>query len=474
MEKVKLCYSHPHPDLNVYLKSLKRDFGGIFAPNRTISIARAPGCLNIMGGIANYTGSTGLAKPVSPSTIVGVQQRTDKRILIKSLGIEKYGMSNIVEFHMDDHIKNHKLKSLEELPKNFNHDPQKQWATHVLGVFMVLANQGYIKEFTQGANIGIRSTIPMRFGLGSSGALQVATMVSVLRAFNIPLDKKEIPGLCKLIENHLVGSLEGVLDQITCMFGERKNLISIQCQPNEMSSQILEPVGYKFVAINSGKTKNIGSIKHIQTRTSIYMGRKILFQKLITQNLQLPSGEYLANISAQEWKKQYKKWVPARIKGKDFMQQYSGHDDILTEIEPDKSYQLKSRTEYPILENYRTHKMIDLLSSQKCGDDVMIKIGNLMYQSHSSCAKNCRLGFKEADLIVRMVQDLGPKKGFFGAKLTGGGDGGVICILVSNESELLLHNIASQYHELTKLEPELFLDSSPGLWELGAIDTKFN
>ena len=39
------------------------------------------------------------------------------------------------------------------------------------------------------------------------------------------------------------------------------------------------------------------------------------------------------------------------------------------------------------------------------------------------------LGSDGTDEIVRLVQSLGPRRGLFGAKITGGGSGGTVCVL---------------------------------------------
>lgn len=49
-----------------------------------------------------------------------------------------------------------------------------------------------------------------------------------------------------------------------------------------------------------------------------------------------------------------------------------------------------------------------------------------MYQSHQSYSL-CGLGSDGTDEIVTLARD---KKGIYGAKITGGGNGGTVCLLV--------------------------------------------
>jgi L-arabinokinase len=51
-----------------------------------------------------------------------------------------------------------------------------------------------------------------------------------------------------------------------------------------------------------------------------------------------------------------------------------------------------------------------------------------MYQSHDAYTE-CGLGSSSTSAIVEIVQALGPTSGLYGAKITGGGAGGTVCIL---------------------------------------------
>jgi L-arabinokinase len=53
-------------------------------------------------------------------------------------------------------------------------------------------------------------------------------------------------------------------------------------------------------------------------------------------------------------------------------------------------------------------------------------LGELMYQSHASYSA-CGLGSNGTDRLVELVRDAGAAAGLYGAKITGGGSGGVGC-----------------------------------------------
>src|SRR5690349_8040542 len=72
-----------------------RDF---FDQDLDIFVARAPGRLDVMGGIADYSGSLVLPMPIAAATFAAVQKTANSSIKIASLQL---GSSEILEFEMD-------------------------------------------------------------------------------------------------------------------------------------------------------------------------------------------------------------------------------------------------------------------------------------------------------------------------------------------------------------------------------------
>src|SRR3954469_10135378 len=57
----------------------------LFAPGSEVVIARAPGRLDVMGGIADYSGALGLQWPIREATFAAVQPSADRLLRIVSL-----------------------------------------------------------------------------------------------------------------------------------------------------------------------------------------------------------------------------------------------------------------------------------------------------------------------------------------------------------------------------------------------------
>jgi len=463
-------------DLVEFKSKVKLWFGGLFAPGRDIFIARAPARLDVMGGIADYSGSIVLQGALKEATIVGVQRRRDKRILIKSMGIEKEGFQTIVNYHLDHFYESGKLKTFENIKKDLNKDPRCRWTAYVLGAFPVLLKEKIIDNFNTGATICIKSNIPIGAGVGSSASLEIATMLALKYAYNLTLDAFQLSQYCQMVENFIVGAPCGIMDQMASAMGKKNRLLALRCQPHELLKMVAIPPNIQLIGINSRVKHHIGGSLYSQTRVSTFMGRKIIFSHLKEQSIHNPYNGYLCNVSMEEWTEKFIEIVPEQIKGEEFIEKYETHEDSATVIDPGKIYYPQRNAEHPIYENFRVQKFIKLLETYSSDYNIenLVQAGNLMYESHESYSKNCGLGVKETDIIVDLVKKLGPAKGFYGAKITGGGSGGTVAILAEKNIDDTLKNIATRYYDMTNLEPHIFWDSSPGALELGTIFTKFD
>src|SRR5262245_2330702 len=58
-----------------------------FAPGRPIRVSRAPGRLDVMGGIADYTGSLVCEMPLDRAAAVAVQARDDRDVQVFSFNL---------------------------------------------------------------------------------------------------------------------------------------------------------------------------------------------------------------------------------------------------------------------------------------------------------------------------------------------------------------------------------------------------
>jgi len=92
---------------------------------------------------------------------------------------------------------------------------------------------------------------------------------------------------------------------------------------------------------------------------------------------------------------------------------------------------------------------------------VLEELGTLMAAAHASYSA-CGLGSEGTDLLVKLVQQAGPERGLFGAKITGGGSGGTVAVLGLASAARSVEEIAEQYSAITGRPTYVFRGSSPG------------
>jgi L-arabinokinase len=401
---------------------------------------------------------------------VGLQPRTDRRLVVRSLGIDADGLTPSVERSLDDFYANGGLKSYDVVRQAFQRDPTTHWSAYVLGTFPVLMREGIVPAFEHGATIGVSSTIPLGSGVSSSAALEVATLIALLAALNKTLDGLEIARLCQMVENLVVGAPCGIMDQVTSVLGESGQLLKLLCQPHDVLGQAQIPAGFRVLGINSNVKHAVGGSRYTDTRISAFMGHKMIVQHLQANGADGdPTEGYLCRLTLDEYNQRFRNLLPLRISGRAFLDTYGPTVDSVTEVDPDKVYAVRSRTEHPIYENHRVGRFIEYLAQAELGnpEQWMTEAGRLMYASHWSYDKRCGMGSPETDLLVRLVRERGPEQGLYGAKITGGGSGGTVAVLAGEGTNAVIRAIAETYQGETGRTPELFLGTSPGALAYG-------
>ena len=185
-------------------------------------MSRAPGRLDVMGGIADYSGSLVLQRPIAEATWAAVQPIERPVLDILSIGRPPCTLP------IEALAPGGRPVSYETARQLFSGDTH--WAAYVAGVFLVLARE-YEGTPLSGARVVIESNVPEGKGVSSSAAIETATMQAACAAFGIEIDPLDIALLCQRAENLVAGAPCGVMDQMACVFGKPGELMALLCQP---------------------------------------------------------------------------------------------------------------------------------------------------------------------------------------------------------------------------------------------------
>lgn len=482
------------PDTAAFLETLRGldrnpvvEARGLFDPDRPLVVTRAPGRLDVMGGIADYSGSLVLQLPIREAAHVALQRDPDPVLHVVSLGADANGRSAsctlpLAHFRHDGAAG---AASYEAAREYFRRDPRQAWAAYAAGAFLVLTRERGIR-FSEGARVLIASEVPEGKGVSSSAAVEVATMQAVAAAWDIHLEPREVALLCQTVENRVVGAPCGVMDQMTSACGQVDRLLALLCQPAEIQGTVPVPEEIAFWGIDSGVRHSVSGADYGSVRLGAFMGRRILADSLRA----LPDGGwngFLAGVSPSEFEQHLARHLPDRITGAEFLERYGDTADPVTRVDPTRSYAVRVPTAHPIYEHFRVQVFAALLQGDAApwasaaadppqrppnaqrrtpNAQRLELLGELMYQSHASYSA-CGLGSEATDDLVWRVREAGPEQGLYGAKITGGGSGGTVAVLARRGAEEAVREVARQYARHTGRHPYLFSGSSPGAAAFG-------
>ena len=410
---------------------------------------RAPGRLDVMGGIADYSGSLVLEMPIAETTFTAVQPNNSATVNIVSF---RNGRSQPpAQFSMPlTQLETH--PTTESAAEFFRQAPNSQWAAYVAGVLWILKREKEVR-LSNGLNILVDSTVPEGKGVSSSAAVEVATMQAISQSLNLRLEPTELATLCQQVENEVAGAPCGIMDQMTVVNGRKNQLLALLCQPAIIKGHVDIPPDLSFWGIDSGIRHTVSGADYGSVRVGTFMGLKIL-QTVTGQSW----NNYLVNISPAQFEQQFRTQLPVELLGKDFLAQYGELPDSVTAVNPNQTYAVQQPTAHPIYEHFRVQAFRKLLAG---GVENGRLLGELMFQSHASYSA-CGLGSDGTDKIVELVRKAGPEQGLYGAKISGGGSGGTVVVLGKTTAREAVLKVVAQYASLSGQQPKLFEGSSDG------------
>ena len=446
----------------------ERASGGLLAAGAPTVLARAPGRLDVMGGIADYSGSLVLQWPIAEATFAAVQPTTDGVIRVESRGAGREASVRAAESECAE-LKDLSRESYEAVGERFS-GPEDHWAAYVMGVLAVLSAERGV-DIGEGMRVLVTSRVPEGKGVSSSAALEVAVMLAMAEAVGISLPGEELAALCQIAENRVVGAPCGIMDQMTAALGCEDRLLSLLCQPADIRGFLEVPSTIRLWGIDSGIRHAVSGSDYTSVRTGAFMGHRILVaaRGLVVTEADA-SGRvaiedsswhgYLAKVGVQDLESRFEGVLPESLGGEEFLARYGGTTDSVTRVDPSQTYAVRAPTEHPIREHARVRRFADLLS-EPLDDDHLEEMGALMFASHASYSA-CGLGSEGTDRLVELVREAGAESGLFGAKITGGGSGGTVAVLGRAAATPALEGIARRYGRETGYAPIVFTGSSPG------------
>jgi galactokinase len=354
---------------------------------------RAPGRVNLIGEHTDYNGGFVMPVAIDLYTQVTITSRDDRKLIIHS-----ESFSDDVEFDLDDP---HPMAS-------------GHWSDYVRGVAVTLERAGF--KLT-GAELEIRSTVPIGAGLSSSAALEVAAGYGLLDNSGIQIDRIELAKLCQQAENEFVGMRCGIMDQFIACLGRAAHALMLDCRSLEYRLLPLPP-DVRLVICNT-------MVKH-ELAASEYNNRR---------------AECEAGV------RHFAKFVPSVRSLRDVtMNDLESYGRDLPKV-------IYKRCRHVVTENAR---VVDAAAALEHSD--LHTFGDLMAASHRSLRDDYEVSCAELDTMVDLATQV---DGVYGARMTGGGFGGcTVNLIKADRVEEFTQDVGRRYGEATGVTPEIYICSS--------------
>jgi galactokinase len=255
---------------------------------------------------------------------------------------------------------------------------RREWRDYVRGVAWALLDAGIE---VQGADLAIAGDVPLGAGLSSSAALEVAVAGALCSISGVEIEPQRLAVLCQKAENQFVGVQCGIMDQLAAACSRAGHALLIDCRSLKMEHVRL-PEGVAIVVVDSKVSRKLGETAYNERREECAAAAKAIGVASLRD---------------------------------------AAEGDIERLPEP-----LRPRARHVVSENRRVLEAVDALRSRN-----LRRVGELMYESHSSLREDFEVSTQELDLLVELASGA---EGVIGARLTGAGFGGCTVNLVLTEA----------------------------------------
>ena len=311
---------------------------------------------------------------------------------------------------MDRALNKEAVIDLDDLAK-----PEKgDWSNYLKGALTELNK----RNISVGAfDMVLSSTVPLSAGMSSSAALEVAFLYALKELFDLSFAPGEWARIGQGVENNYMGLKSGLLDQFSSIFGKKDSLILCDFRTVEVLENVPMTAGYKIVVVNTLVKHNLVESDYNQRRTSCENTCKIISSIH-------PEVKALRDVSSS----------------------------LLESCKDSIDAVDYRRALHVVEENERVKMAVDFL---KKGD--MEGFGKLLFASHESSKNNFENSCPELDALVEIARTL---PGCLGARLSGGGFGGITIHLVKEEAaEEYCKRIRTAYKMMTGKECDTIICS---------------
>lgn len=336
-------------------------------------IVRAPGRVNLMGDHTDYTGGLVLPIALHHGLFATAGRHEHRTVEVCSTSFPEEATIPL------------ESAAIAYVPS---------WAKLAVGVIVGLQRLGVPLG---GARLHIDGYLHPGAGLASSAATEVGVALALTSLAGVEIDRMELARLCQRAEHEFAGAPCGLMDQISCLFARRGHAMLLDCRSLEKQF-IPYPWNWtNYVKLSPNKPAIL--VVDSRVKHSIAGGEYAKRRKECEEALTL---------------------IQDRDKSVQTLRDLSLDD--LSNLESYLPSTLYRRVRHVITENARVLMAADAM----CSNGAQL-FGRLMIESHASLRDDFEVSCRELDLLVEGALRV---DGVYGARMTGGGFGGCVIVLL--------------------------------------------
>lgn len=221
-----------------------------FRPDRVVHVARAPGRLDVIGGLGGGERALALQLPIAEAACVALQRRDDEFLRVWSPCRDR-SRTERLSVRLSD-------LGLPDAPIGYDEaraflcaDPLDAWIAQVLGGLVVLARERGVRMAT-GFDLLVVSDIPECRGAGASAAVQVATLRALAAAFGLDLTADELVAVGRTVDREIAHDETLAAAQRTAVSARAGELAALRGTDGAERESIAVPDGLEFVGLELG------------------------------------------------------------------------------------------------------------------------------------------------------------------------------------------------------------------------------
>jgi galactokinase len=261
------------------------------------------------------------------------------------------------------------------------------WSSYVLGVVWALRETG---ARIGGVEILVDSDVPSGAGLSSSAALECSVALALRDLYGLSIALQDLAGVAQRAENEYVGVPTGIMDQtasLRCRAGHALFLDTRSLEVRQVPFE-LRPTELTLLVVNTGVKHSLGNSAYADRRRDCLRA---------AAELGVPALRDIAPENMQA--------ALARLS-----------DEVV-----------RRRARHIISEQGRVLEVVRLLEHSRPAE-----VGPVLSEGHRSLRDDFEVSCAELDTVV----DVALSTGALGARMTGGGFGGSVVVLVGLDSVL--------------------------------------